>query len=100
MISLPPESSYVGILAGMFILVLKIIVWLSFRMAFDEKLLVWRNKNAAIRLVDAYLTKSFFLPLGILITLIQIWKIVTTRSFPLEWNHVLYLSVLLIGCCI
>jgi hypothetical protein len=40
MISLPPESSYVGILAGMFILVLKIIVWLSFRMAFDEKLLV------------------------------------------------------------
>jgi hypothetical protein len=39
MISLPPEGPYVGILAGMFILVLKIIVW-SFHMAFDEKLLV------------------------------------------------------------
>jgi hypothetical protein len=60
MISLPPESSYVGILAGMFILVLKIIVWLSFHMAFDEKFLVWRNKNAAVRLIDAYLTRVFF----------------------------------------
>jgi hypothetical protein len=39
MISLQPEG-YVDILAGMFILVLKIIVWLSFHMAFDEKLLV------------------------------------------------------------
>ncbi len=60
MISLPPEGSYVGILAGMFILVLKIIVWLSFHMAFDEKLLVWRNKNAAVRFIDAYLTRVFF----------------------------------------
>lgn len=58
MISLPPEGSYVGILAGMFILVLKIIVWLSFHMAFDEKLLVWRN--AAVRFIDAYLTRVFF----------------------------------------
>jgi hypothetical protein len=44
----------------MFILVLKIIVWLSFHMAFDEKLLVWRNKNAAVRFIDAYLTRVFF----------------------------------------
>jgi hypothetical protein len=42
----------------MFILVLKIIVWLSFHMAFDEKLLVWRN--AAVRFIDAYLTRVFF----------------------------------------
>lgn len=60
MISLPPEGPYVGILAGMFILVLKIIVWLSFHMTFDEKLLVWRNKNAAVRFIYAYLTRIFF----------------------------------------
>jgi hypothetical protein len=59
MISLPPESSYVGSLAGMFILVLKIIVWLSFHMAIDEKHLVWRNKNAAVRFIDAHLTRVF-----------------------------------------
>jgi hypothetical protein len=57
MISLPPEGSYVFILAGMFI---KILVWLCFHMAFDEKLLVWRNKNAAVRFIGAYLTRVFF----------------------------------------
>jgi hypothetical protein len=44
----------------MFILVPKIIVWLSFHMTFDEKLLVWRNKNAAVRFIYAYLTRIFF----------------------------------------